>query len=56
MDKWTSKLHGHEKHTCLKEVGLHSQNLFIILGSIVNIIGWPMEPSYGSLSMNFNNS
>ena len=29
----------HEKYTCLKEIGLHTQNLLTSVGSIVNIIG-----------------
>ena len=30
---------GHQKDMCLKEIGLHAQNMLIVLGSIVNIIG-----------------
>ena len=29
---------GHRKHICLKEIGLRGQNLYTILGLIVNII------------------
>ena len=29
----------YQKDTCLKEIGLHAQNMTTILGSIVNIIG-----------------
>ena len=28
----------YQKDMCLKEIGLHAQNIVIILGSIVNII------------------
>ena len=27
------------KDTCLNEIGLHAQNMIVIVGSIVNIIG-----------------
>jgi hypothetical protein len=27
------------KKTCLKEIGLHAQNMIIILGAIVHLIG-----------------
>ena len=30
---------GYQKNMCLKEIGLHAQNLLTILGSIINIIG-----------------
>jgi hypothetical protein len=29
---------GHQKYTCLKEIGLHAQDMLSILGSIFNII------------------
>ena len=33
-------LERYQKDMCLKETGLHAQNMITILGSIVNIIGW----------------
>ena len=30
---------GYQKDMCLKEIGLHAQNMIIILDSIVNVIG-----------------
>ena len=44
------------KQTCLKEIGLRAQTLFVVPSSIVNIIGGPMGPYYGSLSMDFDNA
>jgi len=29
----------HQKNMCLKEIRLHAQNMLIILGSIINMIG-----------------
>ena len=45
MRKWCVVKHGckngYLKDTCLKEIGLHTQNMLIIIGLIVNIIfGW----------------
>jgi hypothetical protein len=44
------------KTRVLKEVELCAQNKLSILGSIVNITGGPMAPSYGSLLVDFENS
>ena len=30
---------GHQEGVCLKEIGLHAQNMLSILGSMVNMIG-----------------
>ena len=30
---------GHQEGMCLKEIGLHAQNVSTILGSMVNMIG-----------------
>lgn len=37
VDRFGSK-DGYQEDMCLKEIGLSSRNLFIILGSVVNII------------------
>ena len=34
-----SSKNGDQKDMCLKEIGLHAQNMITILGSIVNISG-----------------
>ena len=36
--KFESK-NGHHKDVCLQDIGLRAQNMLIILGSIVNIVG-----------------
>ena len=46
---------GHLKDMCLIEIGLCAQNVLTILGSIVNILGGPMRPSYDSPLVDFDN-
>lgn len=45
--EWCEVMHvstnGHQNDTCLKEIGLHAQNMIIILGSISNIIGGDLD-------------
>ena len=44
----------HQKHMCLREIALCAQNMLIILGSIVNIIGTPIWPLNEHVNLHFD--